>query len=132
MKNREKNPRIMFLGKDRFFYQGLSGDGMKRTVIAEPANASHQIMSDCGTIISFGIEPERITAECLRDIHSKVDAVSTRSDPLVENLIASRNFFSCPDRSGHLKELYFHWLIFGQALCTKQIDPPHRNRARDV
>ncbi|WP_175545255.1 helix-turn-helix domain-containing protein [Thalassovita taeanensis] len=141
----------MFLGKDRFFYQGLSGDGMKprtlgafgiylaptthfqirfgsgewmkRTVIAVPANASHQIMSDCGTIISFGIEPERITAECLRDIQTKVNAVSTRSDPLVENLIASRDFFSCPDRSGDLSASDFDRLIFGQALCTKRIDP---------
>ncbi len=151
MESTQTPDRIMFFGKERFFYHGLLGGEMKprtvgafsiylaasttfkikigngdwqdQTVATVPQNTQHQIISDCGSIINIGIEPEHVADSSLSFIQRIVEDQSFDHKMLLERAARSKGTFACPKRPDHISTSDFDHLIFGVALDRKAIDP---------
>jgi AraC-like DNA-binding protein len=151
MIDKSASPKMMFLTKDRYFYRGLLGAWMNprtlgafsiyiaptthfkikcgtgewetRTIATVAPNMRHQIISECGTIISVGVEPERIQADDFHEIQKNIDVASAGTDHFVKKLNASMGAFTNSGQSSDLSTDKFDQLVFGRALCPKKIDP---------
>jgi len=151
MEDRVKSPKVMFLGRERYFYRGLmgnkmrprtlgafsvyfapvghfqikigTGDWLNKTIASVRPNMPHQIRYDHGDIVSIGIEPERVEENCLREIQSEIDLISTRTAPLMQRLDACQQQFECKAWTSMLSADEFDQLLFGRSLRKKRIDP---------
>jgi len=143
--------KIMFLGKNYYYYQGLAGAWIKPRALgafniyvapnthfriryeagdwveclaaAVPPNVRHQIVSDCGSIVAIGVEPELVADAALRALQRDVAAVVNRNGYLVRSIGPLQDFFACPTRSAGLQDSDFDQLVFGRRLEAKAIDP---------
>lgn len=142
--------KYMLVLDDRLFYRGLLGDRMKtrrlgaasvyvapeggfrlkhgngpwirQELAIVPPYVSHQVVSDCGSIISVMIEPERLDPADLQRLYDEFgDPV--RRDGLLARLRAAASRLSEGAPDGSITAGAFDRIVLGCALQERHIDP---------
>ncbi|GLT11968.1 helix-turn-helix domain-containing protein [Sulfitobacter porphyrae] len=145
-----KDSKYMLMLADRVYYHGLLGSRMKNRrfgavslyvapkgsfrlklgdgqwtredVTVLPSYQTHQIVSDCGSIINVLIEPDRL---CFGEYDALLDKSRdpVRKAALIDRIRAAarRLPFAAPD--GDIATQEFDRIVLGRSLAQRRIDP---------